>query len=108
MTNLINPQNDQKDLFKFVDKLAKNLNRYIGFSEDRGNDGKPSSAIYSLQKLTGANFIAHYVLLLAAADLPTPLFDQFVAQLENLFFYYIFTKTPIKDLGDRIFPPWAR
>ncbi|WON72920.1 hypothetical protein [Nitrosospira sp. Is2] len=48
----------------------------------------------------------HYVLLLAAAALPKPLFDHFVTQLESFLFYYIFTKTPTKDL-ERNFSLWA-
>jgi len=45
-------------------------------------------------------------LLLAAANFPKPLFDHFVAQLESFLFYYIFTKTPTKDL-ERSFSQWA-
>jgi hypothetical protein len=46
------------------------------------------------------------VLLLAASGFPKPLFDHFVAQLESFLFYYIFTKTPTKDL-ERNFSVWA-
>jgi hypothetical protein len=52
------------------------------------------------------SFSLHYVMLLAAANLPKPLFDHFVAQLESFLFYYIFTKTPTKDL-ERNFSLWA-
>ncbi|MFP3449505.1 hypothetical protein, partial [Pseudomonas sp. SIMBA_067] len=44
--------------------------------------------------------------LLAAASFPKSLFDHFVAQLESFLFYYIFTKTPTKDL-ERSFSHWA-
>ena len=37
---------------------------------------------------------------------PKPLFDHFVTQLESFLFYYIFTKTPTKDL-ERNFSLWA-
>ena len=47
-----------------------------------GNDGKPSLAMDSLKRLAGGAFSLHYVLLLAAANFPKPLFDHFVAQLE--------------------------
>jgi hypothetical protein len=60
----------------------------------------------SLQQLCGAAFSLHYVLLLAAANLPKELFDHFVRQLESFLFYYIFTKTPTKDL-ERNFSIWA-
>ncbi|MCW2233978.1 hypothetical protein [Bradyrhizobium elkanii] len=52
----------------------------------------------TLQQLCGAAFSLHYVLLLAAANFPKALFDHFVRQLESFLFYYIFTKTPTKDL----------
>jgi hypothetical protein len=48
----------------------------------------------------------HYVLLLAASGLSKPLFDHFIGQLESFLFYYIFTKTPTKEL-ERLFSNWA-
>jgi len=57
----------------------------------------------SLKQLAGGAFSLHYVLLLAAANFPKPLFDHFVSQLESFLFYYIFTKTPTKEL-ERNFP----
>jgi hypothetical protein len=77
-----------------------------GFANGLGNDGKPSLAMDSLKRLAGGAFSLHYVLLLAAANFPKPLFDHFVAQLESFLFYYIFTKTPTKDL-ERSFSQWA-
>jgi hypothetical protein len=69
-------------------------------------NGKASLAMDSLKRLAGGAFSLHYVLLLAAANFPKPLFDHFVAQLESFLFYYIFTKTPTKDL-ERSFSQWA-
>jgi hypothetical protein len=48
----------------------------------------------------------HFVLLLAASNLPKPLFEHFVTQLESFLFYYIFTRTPTKEL-ERNFSVWA-
>ena len=59
-----------------------------------------------LKRLAGGAFSLHYVLLLAAAPLPKPLFEHFVTQLESFLFFYIFTKTPTKDL-ERNFSLWA-
>ena len=73
---------------------------------DIGNDGKRNLAMDSLKELTGKAFSLHCVLLLAAANLPKALFDHFVSQLENFLFYYIFTKTPSKEL-ERNFSIWA-
>ena len=44
--------------------------------------------------------------MLAAANFPKSLFDHFVAQLESFLFYYLFTKTPTKEL-ERNFSQWA-
>lgn len=92
--------------FDFVRKIIRNVDSYIAFGDGLGNDGKPSIPMDSLKRLTGGAFSLHYVLLLAAAPLPKPLFDHFVTQLESFLFYYIFTKTPTKDL-ERNFSLWA-
>lgn len=92
--------------FEFVRKIIRNVEHYLAFSNGLGNDGKPSLAMDSLKRLAGGAFSLHYVLLLAAANFPKPLFDHFVAQLESFLFYYIFTKTPTKDL-ERSFSQWA-
>lgn len=92
--------------FEFVRKIIRNVESYISFGNGLGNDGKPNIPMDSLKRLAGGAFSLHYVLLLAAAPLPKPLFDHFVAQLESFLFYYIFTKTPTKDL-ERNFSLWA-
>jgi hypothetical protein len=94
------------DPFGFVRKITRNVERYIAFTEGRGNDGALSMAMDNLQQLCGAAFSLHYVLLLAVANFPKVLFDHFVGQLESFLFYYIFTKTPTKDL-ERNFSVWA-
>jgi hypothetical protein len=92
--------------FEFVRKVIRNVESYIAFGNGFGNDGKSSVAMDNLKRLTGGAFSLHYVLLLAAVPLPKPLFDHFVTQLESFLFYYIFTKTPTKDL-ERNFSLWA-
>lgn len=92
--------------FEFVRKVIRNVEHYLAFANGLGNDGKPSLAMDSLKRLAGGAFSLHYVLLLAAANFPKQLFDHFVAQLESFLFYYIFTKTPTKDL-ERSFSQWA-
>jgi hypothetical protein len=96
----------RSDPFGFVRKIIRNVEQYIAFTEGRGNDGASSAAMDTLQQLCGAAFSLHYVLLLAAAIFPKALFDHFVRQLESFLFYYIFTKTPTKDL-ERNFSVWA-
>lgn len=84
--------------FEFVRKIIKNVEQYLVFAAGFGNDGKLSIAMDHLKRLCGGAFSLHYVLLLAAGNLPKLLFDHFVIQLECFLFYYIFTKTPTKDL----------
>jgi uncharacterized protein with ParB-like and HNH nuclease domain len=92
--------------FQFVQKIIRNVERYLQFADGRGNDGQNNLAMDSLDRLTGGAFSLHYVMLLAASNFPKPLFDHFVTQLESFLFYYIFTKTPTKDL-ERNFSIWA-
>ncbi len=92
--------------FEFVRKVIRNVEHYLAFTSGLGNDGKTNVAMDSLKSLTGGAFSLHYVLLLAVANFPKNLFDYFVAQLESFLFYYIFTKTPTKDL-ERNFSLWA-
>lgn len=92
--------------FEFTKKVADSVEQFIAYSDGRGNDGKPSIAMDNLKRLCGGAFSLHYVLLLAATNLPKPLFDHFIRQLESFLFYYIFTKTPTKDL-ERNFSLWA-
>lgn len=99
-------RDDAQNPFEFVRKVIRNVEHYLAFANGQGNDGKPSLAMDSLKRLTGGAFRLHYVLLLAAANFPKPLFDHFVVQLESFLFYYIFTKTPTKDL-ERSFSQWA-
>jgi hypothetical protein len=94
------------DPFGFVRKIIRNVERFIGFIEGRANDGTASMAMDSMQRLCGAAFSLHYVLLLAASNFPKPLFEHFLKQLESFLFYYIFTRTPTKDL-ERNFSVWA-
>lgn len=91
---------------EFVRKVIRAVELYLYFRNGFANDGKPSLAMDNLKRLTGGAFSLHYVLLLAAAGLPKSLFEHFVAQLESFLFYYIFTKTPTKEL-ERNFSQWA-
>lgn len=96
----------KNDPFVFVRKIIRNVEQFIGFTQGRANDGQASLAMDTMQQLCGAAFSLHYVLLLAASGFPKPLFEHFVRQLESFLFYYIFTKTPTKDL-ERNFSLWA-
>jgi uncharacterized protein with ParB-like and HNH nuclease domain len=92
--------------FEFVGEITRNVEHYLNFIKGLRNDGAHSAAMEDLRALTGGAFSLHYVLLLAASPLPVSLFDHFVRQLESFLFYYIFTKTPTKDL-EKDFSVWA-
>ena len=92
--------------FEFVRKIIKNVDSFVAFSAGKGNDGLDNIYMDNLRQLCGGAFSLHYVLLLSASTFPKPLFDHFVKQLESFLFYYIFTKTPTKEL-ERNFSIWA-
>jgi hypothetical protein len=92
--------------FEFVRELVRNVEHFLNFTKGLRNDGGQSSAMEDLRALTGGAFSLHFVLLLAASRLPVPLFEHFVRQLESFLFYYIFTKTPTKEL-EKDFSIWA-
>jgi len=92
--------------FDFVRKIICNVENYIDFTFGKGNDGKDNLNMDNLEKLCGGAFSLQNVLLLSASSLPKELFDHFVRQLESFLFYYIFTKTPTREL-ERNFSIWA-
>jgi hypothetical protein len=92
--------------FEFIRQIIRNTEHYLNFREGEDNQGNPSPAMDELRTMTGGAFSLHYVLLLAASPLPAPLFNHFVQQLESFLFYYIFTKTPTKQL-EKDFSIWA-
>ncbi len=96
----------QEKPFEFVRKIIRNVESYLAFSEGQGNDGHANVPMANLKKMCGGAFSLHYVLLLALANIPKALFDHFIVQLESFLFYYIYTKTPTKEL-ERSFSQWA-
>ncbi len=92
--------------FEFVRKIIRNVESYLAFASGQGNDGKANVPMSNMKKMCGGAFSLHYVLLLAIANIPKPLFDHFVEQLESFLFFYIFTKTPTRVL-ERNFSIWA-
>ena len=92
--------------FEFVRKIIRNVDLFVAFSDGKGNDGLDNLCMDNLRRLSGAGFSLHFVLLLSAANLPKTLFDHFLKQLECFLFYYIYTKTPTKEL-ERNFSVWA-
>jgi uncharacterized protein with ParB-like and HNH nuclease domain len=96
----------KRDPFAFVKHLKGNLDCYLAFIEGKDKDKKSNVNTEDLSEMCGGAFSLHYILLLAIRSLPKELFDSFVNKLEVFLFYYIFTKTPTKEL-ERSFALWA-
>lgn len=97
----------KKEPFAFVKHLIDNLNCYLAYIDGKDKDGKENVYTDNLRMLCGGAFSLHYILMLAVRSLPIELFNHFVKQLEIFLFYYIFTKTPTKEL-ERFFALWVR
>lgn len=96
----------KRDPFAFVRHLKANLDCYLAFIEGKDKDNSTNVYTEDLSDMCGGAFSLHYILLLAIRSLPNVLFDSFVMNLEVFLFYYIFTKTPTKEL-ERSFALWA-
>ena len=96
----------KKDPFAFVKHLIDNLKCYLSYIDGKDKDGKDNVYTDNLRMLCGGAFSLHYILMLAVRSLPTDLFNHFVKKLEVFLFYYIFTKTPTKEL-ERYFALWV-
>lgn len=96
----------KRDPFAFVRHLKANLDCYLAFIDGKDKDNATNVYTEDLSEMCGGAFSLHYILLLAIRSLPKVLFDSFVMNLEVFLFYYIFTKTPTKEL-ERSFALWA-
>lgn len=96
----------KKDPFAFVKHLIDNLKCYLAYIDGKDKDGKDNVYTDNLRMLCGGAFSLHYILMLAVRSLPIDLFNHFVKKLEIFLFYYIFTKTPTKEL-ERYFAQWV-
>ena len=94
------------DPFPFVRRLIKGVRIYINFSDGKDRHGKNSIPLDNLRKLCGGGFSQHFILLLAASELPDEQFDYLLHQLESFLFYFIVTKSTTRDL-ERNFSVWA-
>lgn len=83
--------------FDFVQKIICGVEKYIDYSSGKGNDGLPNIKMDNLKRLCGGAFSLHYILLMAASNLPKELFDNLITQLESFLFYYIFTRLQLRN-----------
>lgn len=98
--------NYQSKPFEFVRKIILNVENFISLTQGKGNDGQDNIYMNNIKKLAGGAFSLHYVLLLAAYNLPKELFDYLLKQLESFLFYFIITRSTTKEL-EKNFSIWA-
>ena len=84
--------------------LAAQSYRYFLAGEDR--NGRPVTSLANLQLLGGKSARQHLILLLAAKELPEPLFDRLSAEVENILFVYVITRESTRAF-ERNFAVWA-
>ena len=75
--------------FEFVRKIIKNVENFILLTEGKGNDGMDNVYMNNIRKLAGGALSMHYIILIAAYNLPKELFDYLLKQLESFLFYFI-------------------
>ena len=92
--------------FDFINKIYENAEKYIDFLNSRDDNQEINKSIEIIKKLSGVAFSQHYVMLLAAKDLPDHLFVYLVNQIEKLMLYYFVTKTQAK-VYEAKFSKWA-
>lgn len=101
-----NECNYKKDPFGFVDKIQENASSYVKFFNTNTDSRDINLAIENIKNLGGPAFSQHYVMLLAAKELPEELFVYFTNQVEKLILYYFVTKTQAK-VWEAKFSRWA-
>ena len=104
--NNIISSNYKSEPFVFVRKIIKTVDNFLLLTKGKGNDGEDNVYMNNIRKLTGGGFSLHYIILLAAYNLPKDLFDHLLKQLETFLFYFIVTRTSTKIL-ERNFSAWA-
>lgn len=95
-----------RDPIPFARELVSAAQAYARFLGGKGEDGKARPALEAMRLLGGSAARQHLILLLAARQLSTDLFNQLTREVENLFFTYVITREPTRDF-ERDFARWA-
>lgn len=93
------------DPLGFLEKLIECAQAHANFLACKDVAGNDNRYLRNLVLLGGA-LRQQYILLMAARNLPTPLFDRLCRAIENLFFCYIITREPTKTF-ERNFARWS-
>ncbi len=90
---------------EFVNTLIRYSEVYANFVKGNNPRGKPNRYLQNIATLSN-QARQHFILLLAAIDLPDHLFDRLTQKIESLFFCYLITREPTKNF-ERVFGKWA-
>ena len=94
--------------FDFVGCLVSTSQCYAKFKRGENIDGSVNFYLKNIKSLQG-RYSQHFVLLLAAKDLPKDLFTELCHQIENLLFVYTITRSTRKDVNMiRNFSQWSK
>ncbi len=90
---------------KFVDSLLDAADRYTNYLAGLNAPGERNRYLENLRRLSGSAR-QQLILLLAAKNLPSPLFTELCRHLENLFFVYTITRENTREF-ERKFAQWS-
>jgi len=98
--------NLEKDPLGFVEVLTRYARAYANFTGWKNVHGHENRHLHNIARLSN-QARQHFILLLAAQNLPEALFDRLTQKIENLFFCYLITREPTKNF-ERSFSRWAK
>lgn len=94
-----------KDPFKFVELLLENARCYVYFAQGKDKNGNRTPYLDNIIRLGGGAFRQHLIVLLAARNIPSEMFDYLSRNIENYLFYALFTKVQAK-IFEKLFGKW--
>ncbi len=89
----------------FVEDLLRCSRAYANFATGKNVQGNDNRYLSNIARLSN-QARQHFILLLAAQELPEPLFDRLCQKIESLFFCYLITREPTKNF-ERSFARWS-
>ncbi|MEG4918210.1 DUF262 domain-containing HNH endonuclease family protein [Microcoleus sp. B7-D4] len=93
---------------KFVDTLIKASEDFSNFTKCKNVDGSDNQFLKNIKRLQG-RYSQHFILLLAARELPKDLFTELCYHTENLLFTYTITRSTRRDINMiRDFSQWSQ
>jgi len=85
------------DPVRFAERLLAAAKAYRCFVESKNAGGQHEPGIANTRALGGKAVRQHFILLLAAQQLPADVFSALAVEIENLMFVWLVTNTPAKD-----------